>query len=339
MTAIPSIAIIGAGLSGLACAQALADHDISSEVFDKGRGPGGRMTSRRLPGAVVDLGAQYFTARESRFSEQVAVWRKAGLVAPWPQRLWRVEADGWQPHHDDQTRYSAAPRMSALTRSLTEGVDLHAQTRITGLQQRADGWWLADDAGRDHGPYARVVVTVPTPQAEPLVAPHDPALAADCLAIVQQPCWAGYAVFDEPLPELPGVDADWQAAFVNVGPLSMVSRNDTKPGRQAQDESLTLLASHEASAAWLEDDADAVAERLFSAFESLYPRPLPKPRLIGAHRWRYAKPCGPATGGPGYRLSARGIALCGDALRSSRIEGAWLSGHDLGQTLAAEIGS
>lgn len=337
MTATPSIAIIGAGLSGLACARVLADRGITSEVFDKARGPGGRLTSRRLPDAVVDLGAQYFTVREARFAAQVDAWRQADLVAPWPERLWCVEADGWRPHQDEQTRFSAAPRMSALTRSLAEGLSLHAQTRITGLEPRADGWWLADDTGHDFGPYARVVITAPTPQAEPLVAPHDAALAADCRAIAQQPCWAGHALFDDPLPARPGVDDDWQAAFVNVGPLSVVSRNDSKPGREAQGESLTLLASPEASADWLEDDAETVAARLLAAFETLYAQPVPTPRLLGAHRWRYAKPAGQVSG-PGYRLSAMGLALAGDAFRSPRVEDAWLSGHDLGQALAAEIG-
>ena len=337
MSVTPNIAIIGAGLSGLACARALAERDLPCTLFDKARGPGGRLTSRRLPGAVVDLGAQYFTAREPRFASRVEAWCQAGLVAPWPRRLWRVEADGWQPHQDDQTRYSAVPRMSALTRSLAEGLELQAETRITTLTQRADGWWLADHRGHAHGPYARVVITAPTPQAEPLVAPHDAALAAECRAVTPQPCWAGHALFDAPLPSLPGVDADWQAAFVNTGPLSLISRNDTKPGRQDQGESLTLLATPEASAAWLEDDAETVAERLLSALEALCAQPLPRPRLIGAHRWRYAR-SGGQDRGPGYRLSALGLALAGDAFRASRVEDAWLSGHDLAQVLAAEIG-
>jgi len=50
-------AIIGAGISGLACAQALAAAGQPVTLFDKARGPGGRMSSRRLPEATLDLGA------------------------------------------------------------------------------------------------------------------------------------------------------------------------------------------------------------------------------------------------------------------------------------------
>jgi renalase len=42
------IAIIGAGIAGLACAQRLQDGGCSVTLFDKGRGAGGRMATRRV---------------------------------------------------------------------------------------------------------------------------------------------------------------------------------------------------------------------------------------------------------------------------------------------------
>lgn len=43
----PRIAVIGAGVSGALCAQALAQAGAQVELFDKARGPGGRMATRR----------------------------------------------------------------------------------------------------------------------------------------------------------------------------------------------------------------------------------------------------------------------------------------------------
>ena len=58
-------AIIGAGMAGIACADALQAAGHAVAVFDKGRGPGGRMSTRRMEtplGTVAfDHGAQYFT--------------------------------------------------------------------------------------------------------------------------------------------------------------------------------------------------------------------------------------------------------------------------------------
>ena len=54
------IAIIGAGVSGLAAAWALKDSDWEVSVFEKSRGPSGRAATRTINGVRVDHGANYF---------------------------------------------------------------------------------------------------------------------------------------------------------------------------------------------------------------------------------------------------------------------------------------
>lgn len=46
------IAVIGAGLAGLSCAQALLQAGHAVHVFDKSRGPSGRMSTRRAEDAA-----------------------------------------------------------------------------------------------------------------------------------------------------------------------------------------------------------------------------------------------------------------------------------------------
>ena len=76
------IAIIGAGLSGATAARGLADAGHCVRLFDKGRGPGGRMSTRRIDTALgqvrLDHGAQFFTARGESFARQVKAWTDAG---------------------------------------------------------------------------------------------------------------------------------------------------------------------------------------------------------------------------------------------------------------------
>lgn len=57
------VAVVGAGIAGLACAKRLTELGVLVEVFDKARGPGGRMTSKRTTHGYLDLGAQYFSGR------------------------------------------------------------------------------------------------------------------------------------------------------------------------------------------------------------------------------------------------------------------------------------
>jgi hypothetical protein len=78
------IAVVGAGVAGLSCADRLADLGLDVALFDKGKRAGGRASTLVLEEGAWDFGAQYLTARSPRFAKQVALWTSEGLVAPWP---------------------------------------------------------------------------------------------------------------------------------------------------------------------------------------------------------------------------------------------------------------
>ena len=62
---MPTVAIVAAGMSGLACARTLTDQGYAVTVFEKSRGVGGRMATRRTQHDITfDHGAQYFTTRD-----------------------------------------------------------------------------------------------------------------------------------------------------------------------------------------------------------------------------------------------------------------------------------
>ncbi|CAM3812034.1 FAD-dependent oxidoreductase [Vreelandella rituensis] len=334
-------AIIGAGIAGLACAQRLNTAGKAVQLFEKARGPGGRMSSKRRPQAIVDLGAQYFTARDAEFQEAVARWQQAGCIAPWPERLWQASPLGWEARHDGQLRYAGKPRMSALPRHLAQGLTIHSKTPIETLERDGSQWWLIDSNARRHGPFAQVVISTPAPQAQVLLGEWAPRLSEICRATPQRACWAGWVTFTQPLPVLPGVPETWQIARLAHPALRLISRNQTKPGREEQGESLSLIAHLDWSEVHLESSADEVANFLLDALRSVFPSPthLPDIKDLGAHRWRYAQPAEFAsTQDPkhltDFYLESNGLALCGDGCRGGRVEDAWLSGHHLGQVLA-----
>src|SRR4051812_46516032 len=81
------IAIVGAGIAGLSCAQRLQSQGHHVTVYEKGGAVGGRMATRQNELGGFDHGAQYFTAAGAAFKKELAAWRKAGLAAPWDARL------------------------------------------------------------------------------------------------------------------------------------------------------------------------------------------------------------------------------------------------------------
>ena len=68
-TGAKRIAVIGAGIAGLACARTLmqAGHDV--HVYERLTQAGGRMRSVSGPYGSFDIGAQFFTVRDPRFQQ------------------------------------------------------------------------------------------------------------------------------------------------------------------------------------------------------------------------------------------------------------------------------
>lgn len=125
------LAIVGAGMAGLACARGLARRGHVLTMLDKARGPGGRMSTRRVATsageATFDHGAQYFTVRDPGFRTLVDDMLAAGCVAPWLA----AGADA----------LVGVPGMNAPIREMAKPFDVQWGAQVTALTPLAE--WLA----------------------------------------------------------------------------------------------------------------------------------------------------------------------------------------------------
>jgi len=103
---IPDIAVIGAGAAGLACAERLAERGLQVQVFDKGRGPGGRIARRTRVGLAFEHGAPDHTALIERLAARVTVITRSHVtrLEQTDARSWRLHVDG----HPLRTLFNAA---------------------------------------------------------------------------------------------------------------------------------------------------------------------------------------------------------------------------------------
>jgi hypothetical protein len=304
-----NIAIVGAGLAGLSCAQTLVETGCSVVLFDKGRAAGGRCATRRSDAGAFDHGAQYFTARDSDFAAAVRAWRAAGVVQPW----------GCTPTGEE--RLVAVPGMSALPRHLAAGLELRCGRAISALYGSPGAWRLRDDAGQEHGPFAIVLLTLPVPQARVLLAGIAPGLVQELAPIVYAPCWSLLAAG-------PGLAAGPLLHEDAVGHPAWACRLDTRPGRDGGPRWI-LHASVAWSRAHLEDAAEAVAEALLPELAHIVGADLGPLTFVQAHRWRYAR-VETALGRSHLFDRACGLGYAGDGCLGPRLEAAWLSGRSLG---------
>lgn len=320
------MAVVGAGIAGLACAELLRRRGWQVRLFDKGRGPGGRMSTRRARGWRFDHGAQYFTVRDARFARAVEAWRRAGVVARWDGEIVVLEDGSRRPTGGGTERWVGVPGMSAVCRHLGAGLEVAFGTRVERLERAGESWRLTSAAGEQLGRYDAVVVAVPAPQAAHLLAPVAPGVAARCARVDMAPCWAAMVAFDRPL------ELGFDGAFVHRSALSWVARNGSKPGRPPG-EAWVLHGSPDWSRDHLELAPEAAAERLLAALAAACGGIERRPVFLDAHRWRYALPAEPL---PETCLLDAGLrlAVCGDWCAGPRVEGAYLSGRAAAERLA-----
>ena len=333
-----SIAVIGAGIAGAACATSLRDAGHQVSLFDKSRGVGGRMATRRArldagdgseTPVEFDHGAQLVTATHPRFRAVLQRAQTAGVVQPWTQRV-HAEFPGGLPRRG----FVATPSMPALVRHLIGDLPLHTGHAVVALQRQRKRWQLTLDDGSTAGPFDQVVLALPPAQAAALLDGQHAVWAQELQAVRMDPCWTLMAVTAD-------VDWPWDAAVPARGPLGWVARNDRAPGRSAPAGCATWVAH--ATPAWtrthLEDDADSVQRALLAALAQQLPGGrLPALQHAVVHRWRYARPAGAA---PDRREcwwdARRGLGVCGDFLAGCTVEAAWRSGDELACTVAEAL--
>jgi renalase len=326
----PRVAMIGAGISGLIGARTLVDLGFEVTVFEKSRGLGGRTATRRAdPALSFDHGAQYFTARDPHFVQQVETWIEQGIVAEWTGRIVAIEDAIVRPKTEQPPRYVGVPGMTAIAQHLAADLPTRRDTRVVRLERVDETWQVTDAMGQVHGPFSHVIMSLPAPQAADLLVDH--AFAAETRAIPMTPCWAVMAAFEK------RIETAWDGAFVHGSPLAWVARNSSKPGRDCSHDCWILHASPDWSAIHLDEARDSVKASLLSTFAEITAAPALNPVHFDAHRWLYS-----ATPLILDRLvladDDAGLVVCGDWLAGGRVEGAFHSGAAAADCVLRHVG-
>jgi len=314
LLATVDIAVIGAGLAGLSCARHLSNAGAKVAIFDKARGVGGRLATRRGSLACFDHGAQYFTARAPELVLAVADWQADGVVEQWQGRIRAFDGTHFAPVPSER-RYVGVPGMSSLAQHLLGKLPFFAEHRLLELAWNGHDWRLKfEDGGRCHARW--LVLALPAPQAAALLGMEHP-LYAQVASVSMAPCWSVMLRCARPLP------CEFDGCFVNAGPLSWVARDSSKPSRP-RSEAWVLHASPVWSRQHVRESPEAVTVALLSAFARLANTRIEPPE-VNAHRWLYAMADQPLQFGC-LGLLDQHLVLAGDWLNGSRVEGAWLSG-------------
>lgn len=313
------VVVVGAGISGLLAARHLADAGLVVVVVDKGRSVGGRLATRRIDGAVLDHGAQFFTVRDDRFSEITDGWAA--------QEVTRVWCRGFAAT-DGHPRHVGRAGMNAVAKHVAEGLDVRCNMLAFSVDGEPGRWRVTYDDGSVHLARA-VLVTAPLPQSVSLLhaagidiprglATCDYDRTVGLLTVV-----AGEGA----VLEAPGGLQDPDETFSFIG------------DNGAKGISVRPAVTFHARARWSLDHFEAPTEELERRLVAAAGPHLKGRNIVSCQvkKWRFATP---TTIWPERHWAdpSGTLVLAGDAFAGPKVEGAALSGLSAAEALVGALG-
>jgi len=307
-------------MAGISCAHALQQRDFAVTLFDKSRGIGGRLATRRIEGGdSFDHGAQYITTRSADFSAFINGLRQDGAAAQWQPRL----SSDASEHH---AWFVGTPGMSALLKPLARNLVIRLNATVSALERSGNGWQLRTADGALSEPYDVVISTAPPVQTRALFA-VDPALQKPLDAVSMAPCWTLMVTFVAPL------DVDFDARRFDEGAISWLARQASRPEHGGNRKAWVVHAGAQWSAEHLELTPEQAANVMQAELSRTIGRTLPEVSFVLAHRWRYAMTTQPL-GQPFLASAGRSLFAGGDWCLGARVECAYQSGVAIAEAVA-----
>jgi len=312
------VAIIGAGIAGLATARTLKTAGIESVVFEKSRGLGGRVNTRTTQGYVFDTGATSVAPR-GKAIEKV-------LLQELPQEgLIKVEKPifvhtGLRVSRGDQSRatdrYVYQSGLQQLATNLARDLQVLFNTEIEEVIRDGNKYIVKEEI------FDALVLTAPIPQTSQLLwsmsenRPLANAAYRSCLSVMLG--------FSQPNPDL-----HYHAILEpeQVHPMTWLSIESVKsPGRADADKCAMVMQmsarfsqeNYQKSDAWIIDTA-------LQFTRSLYGESFHQAEIAMVKKWKYSQPTGlgkfEAVNIPGSTL-----LIASDGITGGRIEEAYECG-------------
>ncbi len=172
------IAIIGAGMAGLAAAQRLTRRGIACTIYEQSRGVGGRVATRRVANCRIDHGAQVVKAPtpELRALVVASVDPNGAPAYTIDRPIWVFDCAGnlaeGDPEQNAEPMWGWRSGITALGKAMALGLDLRLETPVASIAQRESpaAYALFDDVGRVIGTASAVLFTPPAPQTAAILA-------------------------------------------------------------------------------------------------------------------------------------------------------------------------
>ena len=321
------IAVIGAGLAGITFACIMKDK-FNVKIFEKSRGVGGRMSTRKESPFIFDHGAQFFKIKTTECKKFFSQLFKKDIIQPWSFKLAYFEGNHLREIKiikNADKFYVGVPNMDSILKYISRDCNVILDTKIERIKRKNDKWELCDQNRKLHGMYDWVILSLPAEQSLDLISDKT-SFYPNIKKIKMKGCYSLMVGMDKSLK------LDFDAAFIENKDIAWLALNNSKPSRM-KNHCLLINSSYEYASKNINTPKDKVLEHLLNISSNLINYDLFKSSMIKIHQWRHVEAeCSPKEN---YFIDHDNkIAVCGDWLINSRVEGAFLSANELSKEIA-----
>ena len=296
-------------MAGLSAANELVKNGHQVVVLDKGRGVGGRMSTRTINEAKADHGAQYFSAKTSEFQELIKKLQSENIVAEWtiPQRA--------------NVRYVGGKGMNTIPKRLAQNLNVVLNEKVILISENE----IKTESGNSYS-FDNLIITIPIPQIIDLLNQSKIKISTQDQAVFDSihydPCIAVMAVLNQ------STDIVGGGIILENQPVAWIADNFQKGITSVP--TATLHASASYSAKHFDNDLQNVAKEMLSSVNQYITSN--NVQSFQVHRWKFSNAV-KRYDKPFYQVENQNIFLGGDGFGIGNVEGAFLSGYNLGSFL------
>ncbi|MBC8066051.1 MAG: FAD-dependent oxidoreductase [Chlorobia bacterium] len=323
------VAIVGAGVAGLAAGRTLAKAGIPVVLFEKSRGPGGRLATRKVDDFTFDTGATSIAPRglgiQAAMLQELDTSELIEIKSPIYTHV-NLRAHPGDAARNAIPRYSYRSGNNHLAKLLANGLEIRLNTTVDRLERQNGAYEVEGER------FDKVILTPPIPQASLLLwslgesRPVANARYRSCLSIMLG--------FNQPNPNVP------YHALIDVEqrhPLTWVSMESIKSQARAPDGQCAIVL--QMSPAYSQDhyqtDDARVLKDVLPWVSQLFGSEYREPIAVDTKRWKYSQPEITAVF-ESVNRNHRGVVLAGDGLSAGRVERAYESGIEAARLILEE---
>ena len=261
------VTIIGAGAAGLTCARQLIENGFKVSIFDKSRGTGGRIATRRIENGLFNHGASRIP--DFRYCNSLPENLKKLLETAVELRV-LIPQDNY---------YTSFASMKTFITYLSEGLEIKKNTEITSVKRIN----LGVELGLKNNDKIQVrdsflILSIPQPQVLTLLNSDFPEISKLVQPAKMFSSVSGLFAFDKVL--------SLKKSHVENSSIYGFHEN-SRVGQNLNLDCWTIHSKKNYGKTLSQFDKNQIKNHLLNEFERLASIDFPQPRYAEGHRWLY----------------------------------------------------